>query len=146
MVLFLFFISFCCFFSWYSLSHMAIWLYGHKAILWTNGHIGKKWLRKQPRWVFTDKATHMWQSSGKCIKIWLICEKQEPKYDSYQSVTFFHSRKYVLVFKLPLPSAIKQPLLSNSLTLSQFSSSISIQSQEKFVIDQFRKIHQQYND
>ena len=48
---------------WYSLNHMAIWIYGHKAILWANGHISistpRKWPREQPRWVSTDKATTM---------------------------------------------------------------------------------------
>ena len=49
---------------------MAILSCGHKAILWTNGHIGtpRKWPIKQPRWVSTDKATIMWQSSEDGIK------------------------------------------------------------------------------
>ena len=43
---------------------MAIWLYGHMAIMAPNGHIEiwPLWHQRWPLWVFSETAIKMWQS------------------------------------------------------------------------------------
>ena len=65
----------------YSYGHMAIWLYGHMAIIWPYGYTAI-WLYGSEClviWVSMERALKMWQC-GQEIKLkGPFCEKWEPK-------------------------------------------------------------------
>jgi hypothetical protein len=48
---------------------MAIWLYGHIAIMASNSHMGiwPLWHHRWPLWVFSETPIKMWQSGGRII-------------------------------------------------------------------------------
>ena len=61
---------------------MAIWLYGHMAIMASNGHIAiwPLWRQRWPLWVFSETAIKMWQSGEDGKSIWPSCLKWEQKW------------------------------------------------------------------
>ena len=61
---------------------MAIWLYGHMAIIVSNSHIAilPYWPLSWPFWVFWEKAVKMWQSCEDGKAIWPSCLKWEQKW------------------------------------------------------------------
>ena len=61
---------------------MAIWLYGHMAIMASNSHIGiwPLWHQRWPLWVFSETPIKMWQSGEDGKSICPSCLKWEQKW------------------------------------------------------------------